>query len=274
MAPDRFGGFVLVLLAACGGSATLYEGSSGANGGMGPLANGGFNSVSGSTNGGAATVMGGASSVAGGGGPSSGAATGVAGVEGSMGGTDGLGGVPSSGGIGGAVLVAGSGGVGEAGEGGAPSVAGSGGQSLPCSATNCGAACPPCALGRKCSLDGDCQSNACDAVTRSCVADQCADHRQDGFETDADCGGPSCPTCVMGKMCLADSDCTVPACDGVSLSCVANPCSDHRRDFNETDIDCGGGDSCLRCKPGQACNNSTDCRPGHVCSTTSPKVCL
>ena len=30
---------------------------------------------------------------------------------------------------------------------------------------------------------------------------------QNGFETDVDCGGPSCTTCATGRHCLYDSDC-------------------------------------------------------------------
>jgi hypothetical protein len=220
----------LVGVAACGGSATLYEDTASAGAGATVIAGGAFGA------GGSVSVgTGDVSSIGGAG----------AFVAGS-------GSIPSGGaiGIGGVAATAGSGGVSaQAGEAGESSSA-------------------------KCLVDADCASNACDAVTRTCITDPCADHRQDGQETDADCGGSACPTCSIGQACAVDGDCTLPACDGVSFLCVNNPCNDHRRDGTETDIDCGGGDSCLRCKPGQACASSTDCRAGHMCSTTSPKVCL
>ncbi len=55
--------------------------------------------------------------------------------------------------------------------------------------------------------DSDCSSNACDAQSLTCVSSQCADHRQDGSETDVDCGGSSCTFCAVGKKCLVNFDC-------------------------------------------------------------------
>jgi hypothetical protein len=40
-----------------------------------------------------------------------------------------------------------------------------------------------------------------------CIADSCADHRQDDQETDVDCGGPVCPACAVGRKCLTSFDC-------------------------------------------------------------------
>ena len=136
---------------------------------------------------------------------------------------------------------------------------------------DCGGSCPtPCALDQGCVADADCITNACDGVSHTCVVDQCADHRPDGDETDADCGGLICTTrCPIGKACLLDTDCDVPyACDGTSLTCVSSQCSDHRQDGVETDVDCGGANGCLRCASGQTCARTTDCRAGHVCSAT------
>ena len=106
----------------------------------------------------------------------------------------------------------------------APTMAGSGLQCLRGAASAAG-------LARACSVDSNCLSNACDANSLKCVAIQCADHRQDGNETDVDCGGNSCPACATSKKCLGDNDCTSNACDATSTTCVANQCADHRLDW-------------------------------------------
>jgi hypothetical protein len=129
-----------------------------------------------------------------------------------------------------------------------------------------GPACPACPPGEKCALDSDCITNACDAVTKTCAPNQCLDHRQDGIETDVDCGGGVCPACAPGKKCLLDGDCINNACDAITLTCVANQCSDHRQDGTETDVDCGGG-VCPSCAIGQHCATNLDCAPGHICNT-------
>jgi hypothetical protein len=122
-----------------------------------------------------------------------------------------------------------------------------------------GTTCPHCALGKTCMVDTDCASNACDASSHACVADQCSDHRKDGTETDIDCGG-SCPAkCALGQGCKGDADCTSNACDAQSLTCIANQCADHRQDGAETDIDCGGG-VCPQCGGGKGCKSGSDCK--------------
>jgi hypothetical protein len=71
-----------------------------------------------------------------------------------------------------------------------------------------GGSCPMCANGLGCKIDTDCTSNACDANTLTCIANQCADHRQDGVETDIDCGGANiCPRCLTGEKCKVNGDC-------------------------------------------------------------------
>jgi Cys-rich repeat protein len=139
-----------------------------------------------------------------------------------------------------------------------------------CTDVDCGGVCPPCANGKKCLSNADCLSAACDAASLTCVASECTDHRQDGLETDADCGGGICVPCALGKSCLLSSDCATQACDAFMLRCVSDPCRDRRKDGVETDVDCGGG-SCNSCQPGQACGSNLDCAPGHVCN--SKKVC-
>jgi hypothetical protein len=126
--------------------------------------------------------------------------------------------------------------------------------------------CTRCAVSQKCAVDGDCTSNACDAITLLCVSNQCADNRKDGAETDIDCGGGICSACAVAKACQVNSDCQSNACDGLSFTCASSQCTDHKKDGVETDIDCGGSNSCARCVVGQACLVSNDCQPGHFCS--------
>jgi hypothetical protein len=121
-----------------------------------------------------------------------------------------------------------------------------------------GGTCPPCVVGKDCLSNPDCASNACDDVTGKCVSSECADQKQDGTETDVDCGGGTCPTCALNKKCLTDSDCTSNACDAISLTCVANQCADGRKDGSETDVDCGGG-ICPTCSLGLHCVGDSDC---------------
>jgi hypothetical protein len=128
-----------------------------------------------------------------------------------------------------------------------------------------GGTCPTCALGQKCQADSDCLSNACDAITLTCVSNQCADHRKDSVETDIDCGGGICSACALGLHCTVDFDCSSNACDAISLTCVSNQCNDHRQDGAESDVDCGGS-VCSACVVGKKCNSSFDCQAGHPCN--------
>ena len=58
-----------------------------------------------------------------------------------------------------------------------------------------GGICAQCSVGLGCQINFDCASNACDTVLNRCVRDQCQDHRQDGNESDVDCGGFYCRGC-------------------------------------------------------------------------------
>jgi len=128
-----------------------------------------------------------------------------------------------------------------------------------------GGTCGTCAIGKKCNVNTDCTSNACNAATLTCVSSQCADNHKDGTETDVDCGGGSCVTCAVGKACNLDADCASNACDAISHLCVASQCLDHRQDGTETDVDCGGTNACSLCSTGLKCLVNTDCQPGDIC---------
>lgn len=45
----------------------------------------------------------------------------------------------------------------------------------------------------------------------------CTDNIKNGYETDVDCGGKTCPKCDLGKKCTAPTDC-------LSNNCKNNIC--------------------------------------------------
>jgi hypothetical protein len=128
-----------------------------------------------------------------------------------------------------------------------------------------GGACATCATGKKCLVDGDCATSACDGVSHLCVASQCSDHQKDGAETDVDCGG-ACPTCAAGKHCGVNGDCASNICASGTCAAMAS-CSDTVMDGTETDVDCGGlcGPTCKDTAPQQHCAGNADCL-NHVCT--------
>jgi hypothetical protein len=135
-----------------------------------------------------------------------------------------------------------------------------------CTDVDCGGPCPYCPLDKKCLSDRDCQSAACDAISLICVADHCADHRQDASESDVDCGGTfPCTRCKIGQHCYTQYDCENLSCDSLLHQCVADHCTDHTPDANETDLDCGGPNACARCPEFKMCKDTTDCQNGLTC---------
>jgi hypothetical protein len=90
-------------------------------------------------------------------------------------------------------------------------------------------------------LATDCASHFC--INNVCHAPSCPDGVQNGTETDADCGGPSCTPCAPGKKCALASDCQSGVCmptDGGPNVCQAATCTDGVQNDPETGIDCGG----------------------------------
>jgi hypothetical protein len=96
------------------------------------------------------------------------------------------------------------------------------------------------------------ETNFCDG-NGGCT--ECADSTINGSETDFDCGGPDCPSCVTGASCKIDSDCVSCACEG--YTCVLARCDNGVQDGCEADVDCGG--PCPPCGVGQACRVKADC---------------
>jgi hypothetical protein len=93
----------------------------------------------------------------------------------------------------------------------------------------------------------------------------CHDNVIDGNETDVDCGGNSCPACPEGDLCAIGTDCTTDSCGsvttdaGTELRCFPALCTDHIKNGNETDVDCGGGAPCSPCLVGKQCAVISDC---------------
>ena len=84
----------------------------------------------------------------------------------------------------------------------------------------------------------------------------CFNAVMDGTETDVDCGGPTCPPCAPGKMCMNAFDCVSKQCAG--LKCAAPSCNDGIKNGMETDMDCGGP-TCPVCHKGAKCLIDRDC---------------
>jgi len=78
-----------------------------------------------------------------------------------------------------------------------------------------------------CNEDTPCQESYILEVISSCT-----DLIKNGGETDVDCGGPSCPTCVDGNICLLNRDCQSGSCTGGFCQATTT--------FN-FEIDCGNG---------------------------------
>ena len=87
----------------------------------------------------------------------------------------------------------------------------------------------------------------------------CSNDRQDGSETDIDCGG-SCGPCGTGMNCTLNSDCISGLCNATDV-CQAPSCDDNIKNQDETDIDCGGS-RCEKCDEGDSCEVDRDCESG------------
>lgn len=88
----------------------------------------------------------------------------------------------------------------------------------------------------------------------------CADGRLNGRETEVDCGGPDCAPCLVGALCLVDTDCDSEVCTG--NRCAAPSCVDQTENGEETGVDCGG--PCRSCDVPLECGGDGEC-DGGVC---------
>lgn len=189
----------------------------------------------------------------------SGGGSSLGGDVGSGGATDG--GVSSTGGVTASGGSAGSRGVGSGGEptGGTSSMGGSGtGGAASGGLTSTG--------GTAGASGGIAASGGASGTGGGGAADagHCFDGKRDSTESDIDCGG-ECAGCGPGQVCYFDNDCSATApgcdqcyCDAYTSTCVSSHCYDHKKDANETDLDCGGG-TCGPCSSGLACLVDADC---------------
>jgi hypothetical protein len=76
-----------------------------------------------------------------------------------------------------------------------------------------GVTCAGCYVGESCQQDSDCATNECDPDIALCTGNSCSDQRQDGTETDVDCGGFYCGQCIAGKKCHSHFDCLSGFCN-------------------------------------------------------------
>ncbi len=149
-----------------------------------------------------------------------------------------------------------------------------------------GDSCGPCDVGGVCQNPADCATGVCEGGTCGpaptgpiCTPldpqnPSCADCTLNGFETDTDCGGDSCPPCDVGLACSVHADCQSGTCTGgACVPADADPpcpqvdpfnptCADCAKNGAETDTDCGG-DACSPCAAGQGCVGHGDCVSAH-----------
>ena len=128
--------------------------------------------------------------------------------------------------------------------------------------------CVECIEASECATGQACVGQKCVAGSAST---SCSNGIRDQDETDIDCGG-SCKSCPNTADCSRSRDCASGACDAWSPHrCLADHCADHRIDFDETDVDCGG--SCKPCLATDACKVNADCE-SKICDHTHADRCV
>ena len=88
---------------------------------------------------------------------------------------------------------------------------------------DCGGVCgATCTYGQHCRGNMDCAAGTCMNGVCAPTGSSCLDHFKDGSETDADCGGGTCPKCADGKHCAAGSDYASGMC-GAGVCAAGKP---------------------------------------------------
>jgi hypothetical protein len=112
----------------------------------------------------------------------------------------------------------------------------------------------------------DCGGGTCPACVVSCF-----DGAKDGNETDIDCGGTCAANCDIGQGCFGDFDCVSNDC--AVTGCIPAPhCTNAVTDLGETDLNCGG-QVCNGCTAGLKCTANVDCLSKSCNLAVSPHVC-
>jgi hypothetical protein len=122
---------------------------------------------------------------------------------------------------------------------------------------DCGRGCSPCGVAQHCTDVADCEDGLL-CHEGSCLEAGCMNGVQDGSETDQDCGGDGCKTCVKGQGCAQGTDCESGVCG--DAKCLAAACDDQTKNGKETGIDCGG--DCTPCPTDEPCVVGGDCISG------------
>lgn len=97
-------------------------------------------------------------------------------------------------------------------------------------------------------------ADVADAAGEGALA-PCQNGERDGDETDVDCGG-SCSPCLLGKVCIENSDCGAGECIEGVCAFVGPTC-----------------DNFTACDDGDMCNGISTCVEGRCQQTTAPVTC-
>ena len=84
---------------------------------------------------------------------------------------------------------------------------------------------------------------------------------RNGVETGVDCGNSAasgCGACAVGQPCGGNGDCSSTRCASGVCALLAS-CHDGVVNGGESDVDCGGSSTCVRCDVGGACSAGSDC---------------
>lgn len=167
---------------------------------------------------------------------------------------------------------------------------------LDCGGLNCRSATTACDNGKRCVENADCKELWCTTPTGGttpiCVHPTCTDTKQNGSESDIDCGGTCTTKCLDTYKCNKDSDCANGWCH--SGKCATPACTDTFKNGTETGNDCGGNcaascstaydANCKQCADGSGCGANNDCKSlncaTNVCAapptsgTVTPAICV
>ncbi len=105
------------------------------------------------------------------------------------------------------------------------------------------------------------------------VSGSCSNDKQDGTETDVDCGGSCSPCGSTGQRCLQNKDCALGPCVNGACTASGPSCNDGVKNRDETGVDCGGQycDICQQKGAGMQCSSSSECVSGQSCLMNAGK---